>query len=336
MKLKVILLAVIISVCSYSQQLQTGFIGTLKLENGGEITDCKVTYRTAGMPNDDKSNVIVYPTWFGGSSESIINVGSRLFDTTKYYLIAVDALGNGLSSSPSNSTLQKDSLFPDICIKDMVNSQYKLLKNVLGLERVHMIIGGSMGGMQSFQWAVSYPGYAEKIISYVGSPRLTPFDLMLWRSEILVIENWERNGGSIDELGELIATIHNLLITTPENKNRQVSREEFDEYLENIYTPFRKIFYPYNWKLQLKAMTMQDVSVNGSLKEAAERITADFLIIAGAQDLIVNPVPAIEFADNFNFKKHIFENDCGHLAPGCEFDKFKEAINGFLEDKPLN
>jgi homoserine O-acetyltransferase/O-succinyltransferase len=335
-KVQVILLAIILSVCSYSQNLRTGLIGNLKLVNGGEITDCKVTYRTAGKMNADKSNVIVYPVWLGGKSENVLNFGPQLFDTTKYFLVSVDALGGGLSSSPSNSPGQEDSLFPTITIKDMVNSQYKLLTEVIGLKHVFAFIGGSMGGMQVFEWAVSYPEFMDKIITYAGTPRLTPFDLMLWKSEILAIELWEKNGGSREELAHLIGTIHHLLLTTPENKNKQVSRESFDEYLENIYVNYRKNFNPFDWKSQLIAMSLHDVSVNGSLDEAASKIKADMLIMVGSKDLIINPKPAIEFADKFNFKKYVFENDCGHLAPGCELDTFKALINSFLDEKLLN
>jgi homoserine O-acetyltransferase/O-succinyltransferase len=336
MKVKVILLAVFIQVCSYSQDLKIAEIGPLQLVNGGVIINCKVAYRTAGMINEDTSNVIVYPTWFGGNSGNIINVGSRLLDTTKYFLIGVDALGNGFSSSASNSPDQADSQFPEITIKDIVNSQYKLLKESLGIEHVFAFLGGSMGAMQVFEWAVSYPDYMDKVIPYAGSPRLTPFDLMLWECEIRAIELWENNGGSREEIAELIGTIHNLLMTTPENKNNQVSRENFNEYLKNIHENYRKIFNPYDWKSQLKAMMHHDISVNGSLDEAADRIKADMLIMVGSRDLIVNPQPAIDFGSRRNFRKHIFENDCGHLAPGCEFDTFKSLINDFLNEKHLN
>jgi homoserine O-acetyltransferase/O-succinyltransferase len=336
MKLGVIFLAAVLSVCSYSQELKIGYIGDLELIEGGKINDCKITYLTAGMLNDDSSNVIIYPTWFGGRSQGTFNTGVRLFDTTKYFLIAVDALGNGSSSSPSNTPDQMHEKFPCVTIKDMVNSQYHLLTKVLGLRHIHAVIGGSMGAMQAFQWAVSYPDYMDKVITYVGTPQLTTFDLMLWKSQIAAIESWERNGGSKDDLADVIITIHSLLATTPDHKNRQVNRDNFETYINQMYSDFRKTFSPYNWKLHLIAMSKHDISVNGSLDEAASLIKSDLMIMVGLRDLIVNPAPALEFAEKYNFKKYVFDNDCGHLAPGCEFDRFKEVINGFLEEKPLN
>jgi homoserine O-acetyltransferase/O-succinyltransferase len=336
MKVLVILLAAVLSVCSYSQEIKTGYIGDFELTEGGKIRDCRITYLTAGMLNDDSSNVIVYPTWFGGKSQGTFNTGVRLFDTTKYFLIAVDALGNGSSSSPSNSPDQMNEKFPCVTIKDMVNSQYLLLTDVLRLRHIHAVIGGSMGAMQAFQWAVSYPEYMNKVITYVGTPQLTTFDLMLWKSQIAAIESWERNGGNKDDLADVIVTIHNLLATTPDHKNRNVKRENFETYINEMYGNFRKTFNPYNWKLQLIAMSKHDISVNGTLDEAAALIQADMMIMVGSRDLLVNPAPAVLFADKYNHKKYIFDNDCGHLAPGCEFDTFKEVINSFIEEKPLN
>lgn len=335
MKTKAIILALFITLITFAQDQKIGEIGDFSLVNGGQIIDCKIGYRIIGKMNEEKSNIIVYPTWFSGKSESLVSLSARLFDTTKYCIIAIDALGNGITSSPSNSELMRKSAFPEFSVKDMVNSQYLLLTKVLGISHISGIIGGSMGGMQVFQWVVSYPGYMDKAIAYVGSPDLTAFDIMLWKAQILAIEQWERDGGSKDDLSDLVCVIHNLLITTPENKNQQVARKDFDKYLTDLQGDFRKRFEPYDWKSQLTAMTRHDISVNGSLQTAAESIKASFLIIVGSQDLIVNPVPAIQFADKYNFKKFVFENNCGHLSPGCEFEKFKEVINNFL-DEPLN
>lgn len=335
MKTKAIILALFITFISFPQEQKTGEIGNLKLVNGEQVTDCKVGYRIIGKMNDEKSNIIVYPTWFSGKSESLVSLSARLFDTTKYCIIAIDALGNGISSSPSNTEFVRNAAFPEFSVKDMVNSQYLLLTKVLGIGHIFGIIGGSMGGMQVFQWVVSYPGYMDKAIAYVGSPELTSFDLMLWRAQILAIEQWEKDGGSRDDLSDLVCVIHNLLITTPENKNEKVPPGEFDKYLSDLQGDFRKRFEPYDWKSQLTAMTRHDISINGSLQSAAESIKASFLIIVGSQDLIVNPVPAMKFAEKYNFRKYVFENNCGHLSPGCEFDTFRDVIRNFL-DEPLD
>ncbi|PYS79985.1 MAG: homoserine acetyltransferase, partial [Acidobacteria bacterium] len=80
-----------------AQNLQSARLGDFKLESGEVIRDCRVGYRTFGALNGERSNAILFPTWASGTTEQLMsNFGAgRLVDTSKYYVIAVDALGNG-------------------------------------------------------------------------------------------------------------------------------------------------------------------------------------------------------------------------------------------------
>lgn len=128
----------------FSQSIQRfAEIGDLTLINGEKIIDCRMGYRTFGKLNEEKSNVIIYPSWFEGTSEAISNLITKnnFIDTNKYFITVIDALGNGVSTSPSNYK----SDFPLITIRDMVNSQYKFLKENLGINHLYAAVGGSMG-----------------------------------------------------------------------------------------------------------------------------------------------------------------------------------------------
>ncbi|MDA2939037.1 alpha/beta fold hydrolase [Acidobacteria bacterium AH-259-A15] len=117
----------------------------------------------------------------------LIGLG-KLVDSTKYFVIAVDAFGNGVSSSPSKSRVQAGDSFPEFSIRDMVNAQHQLLTKVLGVSHLRAVMGISMGGMQTFQWMVSYPDFLGRAVPIVGSPRLASNDLLLWQAEMRAIE----------------------------------------------------------------------------------------------------------------------------------------------------
>jgi homoserine O-acetyltransferase len=134
-------------------------VGDYELENGLIIRDCRLGYRIFGALNADKSNAVLFPTWLVGTTQELIDLGfigpGKLADSSKYFIIAVDSFGNGVSSSPSNSIRQPGQKFPQFTIKDMVNVQHLLLTRYLQLSHLYGVIGISMGGMQTFQWMVS-------------------------------------------------------------------------------------------------------------------------------------------------------------------------------------
>ena len=130
-----------------AQEQQFANIGDLKLQNGGVIRDCRIGYRTFGKLAADKSNVIVFLTWASGTSEQLKgNIGpGKPIDSSKYFVVAIDALANGVSSSPSNSRLQPRMRFPKFTLRDTVESQHRLLTEVLSIDRVKAMVGVSMG-----------------------------------------------------------------------------------------------------------------------------------------------------------------------------------------------
>src|SRR5689334_4539033 len=209
-----------LSLVALAQQQQFASIGDLKLQNGGVIRNCRIGYRTFGKLNTDKSNVVVFPTWAGGTTEQLqssIRPG-KLVDSTKYFVIAIDALSNGVSSSPSNSRLQPRMKFPQFTLSDTVESQHELLTRVLKIDHVKAIVGISMGGMQAFQWLVSYPDFMDQAVPIVGSPRLAPYDLVLWQAQIeALMRDRDWNGGNYraNPARALDCAFGELLLTTP-------------------------------------------------------------------------------------------------------------------------
>ena len=114
-------------------QLQFATLGNCKLDSGQEITGCQLGYRTWGKLNAGRTNGVLFPTWFTGTSSQLAElVGAGKFvDPAKYFVIAVDALGDGVSSSPSSSKTQPHMQFPAFTTRDMVRAEYRLATETL-------------------------------------------------------------------------------------------------------------------------------------------------------------------------------------------------------------
>lgn len=321
-----------------AQEQQFAEIGDFKLENSEFIRDCRIGYRTLGKLDSNKSNVILFPTWAGGTTEQLIsNVGQgKLIDSATYYVIAIDALGNGVSSSPSNSKLQPRMTFPKFTFRDMVNAQHLVLTKILHLNHVKAVIGISMGGMQTFQWIVSYPDFMDKAIPIVGSPQLAPYDLMHWQTQIDAITTdpaWNKGNYAANPARVAEAEFGSLLLTTPENYNKRMTRQQVFEELEKAKSATGG-FDANNKIRQVQAMIALDVAepFDGSLKRAAATVKTKVLVIAAKFDHVVTPAPALEFGRLLGSKVLILEGDCGHSAPSCESSTVNKAVADFLGD----
>jgi homoserine O-acetyltransferase len=117
----------------------------------------------------------------------------------------------------------------------MVISEHAMLTRVLHIPHLRAVMGISMGGMQSFQWILSYPEFMDKAIPIHGSPQLAPYDLLLWQTMKDAVEHDARwkNGDYIIPLHIRTANeISDLALTTPERYNRERTRQKFFESLK--------------------------------------------------------------------------------------------------------
>lgn len=319
-----------------AQEQKFADLGDFKLGSGEVIKGCRVGYRTFGTLNAERSNVVLFLTWASGTTEQLAsNFGTgRLVDTSRFYVVAVDALGNGVSSSPSNSAAQPRMKFPRFNVRDMVETQHALLTKVLGLGHVRAVMGISMGGMQTFQWVVAHPDFMDRAAAIVGSPRLAPYDLLLWQAQIDAIMNdpgWRGGEYTQNPARSAEYEFGALLLTTPEEFNRRMTREQFFKELEQAKTV--KGFDANDKIRQDQAMMAHDVAApfGGSLERAAAAVRARMLVVVAKQDHVVTPGPAAEFARLLRAQLITLEGDCGHLAPGCESQRLNPAVAEFLQ-----
>jgi len=158
--------------------LQRYAIGDFKLESGEVIHDFNIAYMTEGTLNAAKSNAVLMVTAIGGNHHRIdflIGPGKGI-DTDHLFVVKTDAIGNGVTTSPSTSATQHGPDFPHFTIRDMVESQNQLLKH-LGITRLVAVAGASMGGMQALQWGVSHPGAMDALIALTPMARTTPWSI---------------------------------------------------------------------------------------------------------------------------------------------------------------
>jgi homoserine O-acetyltransferase len=121
--------------------------------------------------------VIVMPTFFGGQhpdTEAMMTAG-RALDPALYFIVVPNMFGNGLSSSPSNTPSPLDrAAFPGVTVYDNVVCQHRLITEHLGIDRVRLVVGFSMGAQQAFQWGALYSHMVGAIAPMCGSARTSP------------------------------------------------------------------------------------------------------------------------------------------------------------------
>jgi homoserine O-acetyltransferase len=309
--------------------LEIAHLEECKLESGAVIEDCRIGYRTFGALNVDRSNAVLFPAWFSGTSEQVAWwVGPEKFvDDTQWFVIAVDPIGNGISSSPSNSTRQAGRDFPAYTMRDMVNIEYRLVTEVLDLSSLHAVIGISMGGLEVFEWLVSHPTFVGKAIPIVGTPRTSGYDLLRWQTELEVLEASQRC--DCFDAGRFVAVWEALIGYTPAHRNEHISRGNFVEYLAGLG---ERQFDSHDRASQIRAMLSHDVTdrFGGSLGNAAAAIQGDLLVVVAEDDYSIHPEAAVTFTELANGQILQLSGSCGHLSFSCESERVAEAINEFL------
>ena len=272
-------------------------LGDLTLESGEHIVDFKQSYVSHGALNAQKSNAILICASLTGTHhrlDFLIGPGKAL-DPARWFVVATDPIGNGLSTSPSNSVAQPRMTFPPFSLRDMIHAQHRLLVEHLGIASVHAIIGASMGGMQALQWAVSHPRFMQCIVAMTPMARTSPWAasvVQVARACLMADPAWTGNGfeGEPERGWRAYAGLmHALVMRTPE------AAEETPLQFEDAVARQRGTrFEAHDYLFQSAAYEAQDVGTTPgftSTRDALGSIVARTLILAPPIDLF-NPVTA--------------------------------------------
>jgi homoserine O-acetyltransferase/O-succinyltransferase len=276
-------------------------MGDFKLESGEVIKDFAISFVTHGVLDADRSNAVLVVTAIGGNHhrlDFLIGPGKAL-DTAKYFVISVDAIGNGLTTSPSNSKAQPRMQFPRFNIRDMVHSQHRLLTAHIGVKRVVAVVGASMGGMQALQWGVTYPDFVDRIVALVPllrTPAWTVTVLEASRKAIILDPAW--NGGNYTSPPvagiRLWRDILNVLAArTPEQLQSEIPKGlDVLPWLRAQEDALIPAFDANDWIYQTWAYEQHDIAAgpgqDGDMLKTLRGIKASTLVMTGVKDLL-NP-----------------------------------------------
>lgn len=166
-------------------------IKNFKSESGKVLPQANIVYGTYGHLNAAHDNAVLLPSHYMAEHhgyEWLIGPGKAL-DTTKLFLVTTELFGNGHSSSPSNTPEPfHGPRFPVMNIRDNVAAVHQLLTQGLHINHLKAIIGFSMGAEQAFQWAVSYPKFADRIAATSGTAKCYPHGIVRLEGQIAALE----------------------------------------------------------------------------------------------------------------------------------------------------
>ena len=313
-------------------------LGRCTLDSGQTIEHCRVGYRIFGTLNAAGDNAVLMPTFLNGRSEDLLSlVGAqpsktRLIDTTRYYAVLLDALGNGVSSSPSNgSDTQKGAGFPAITERDMVRAEYRAVTETLHLKHARAVVGLSMGGEQTFEWAVTYPEFFDLAVPIIATPQLSSYDLLSHTVTLdAMLADPDYKDGHYTKQPELKLAneFGKLQGTTPEYRAQHTTRADFPALLEDARKAQRQDANDRLW--QLKAVLAHDVLRGKSIDEAAKSTRAKWLVIVSAHDHNVYPAPALAWAKALGAESYVSDTPCGHAIMECDGEQVSQRVEKFL------
>ena len=278
-------------------------LANLPLASGAILPAAKLSWKSQGTLSPTKDNVILYPTSYGAQHPDLewLIGPEGVLDPTKYFIVIVDMFGNGLSSSPSNT-----SDYPGlVTIADNVHAQRRLLAEEFGVDRLACVYGWSMGALQAYHWAALYPDAVERIVVNCGVARTAVHNQIFLRSLMATLEAAAEHVGGGRFSAEPVAAKRAFgRIYASWALSQDFYREKrhlASGPTPNLGAPDLETFLKTDWEdryhrrpaadlyAQLKTWDAADISANdlyqGDLAAALRAIRARVLLMPGATDL---------------------------------------------------
>lgn len=307
--------------------------GDIVLQSGVTLADARLAYATHGTLNAARDNAVVFATRVGGTHADngyLIGPGHAL-DPERWFIVVPNQLGNGLSSSPSNTAPPHDrARFPAITHHDNAALQHRLMTEVFGVERIALAVGFSMGGQQAYHWAVDFPSSVARLAAICCTARTTPHTAVFvegLKAALTADATW--NGGDYEAepragFNALARVWAGWALSQAFYRERRFEAMGFatvDDFLTGFWEARYEAANANNLLSMLATWRVSDVSAtaahDGDLAAALGAITAKTIVMPGLTDLYFPP------EDNQIEAAMIAGADCraipsvyGHLAGG--------------------
>jgi homoserine O-acetyltransferase len=279
------------------------------LQSGGIIENAHLAFKTYGSLNDERTNVILYPTWYSGfisDNEWLIGYDKTL-NPEKYFIIVVCLFGNGQSSSPSNN-----KTFSDCTLYDNVIQQHRLITEHFKINKIQLVVGWSMGAQQCFQWACLYPELVLRIAPFCGSTKTSPHNWVFLESLRSVLENGKREQ-DIKIFSRIYAGWGFTQEFYKQGKWYELGYSSLQDFIQNFWERFFLKRDPKNLETLIWTWQRGDISDNpkfkGDLFKALSNIESKTLILSPNNDLY--------FPKEDNYSAYKIIKNCEHvIIPG--------------------
>ena len=283
-------------------------IENFKTESGVVLPEAKIVYGTYGKLNAAGDNAVLLPSHYMADMHGygwLIGEGGiakgKALDPAKLFLITSELFGNGRSSSPSNTPEPfHGPRFPVMTIRDNVQAVHQLLIEDLKVTHLRAVIGFSMGAQQAFQWAVSYPTFADRIVATSGTGKTYGHGVVRLEGQIaaLTADAAFKDGDYTEQPKkglEAFATVWTAWLFSQEWWRKELWRSDnppgttFDQVLHEFRTNFIPGADANNLILQMRTWEHQDVGAtpgfDGNVEKALASIKVPFLYMPSATDL---------------------------------------------------
>ena len=326
----------------------------ITLESGAVLAEVDITYDTFGTLNEAKDNVI----WVCHALTANSDVGDwwphtveegRFLDPTRYFIVCANFLGShyGTTSPLSVNPTTGEKYyydFPQITVRDMVKC-HQLLAKHLGIERVKLLIGSSIGGFQCMEWAISEPKFMESVALIATTTCTEPWAAAFNESQRMAIRTDKTWGELRDDAGiDGMAVARSIALISyrggaaynatqqDENPTEASFTRRAHSYQQYQGEKLRRRFNAMSYYRLSEAVDSHNIARGrGSIAEALSKIEARALVVAISSDILFPPEAHVPMREHIrDVEYHLIESEFGHDGFLVEHEKLNTIIQNFL------